>query len=170
MGQVFWTSVVAALGQCVTLFWWRVLPKSAIAGTVVGAAASILITIEQAAKEWNYAYLVPAYVNGNQLMFFFKATANLESVTIAHYPTGQNGGPLDVIPLIRQGKESWPAIALSVGDWIFDIDALGAYGKVLQRIVIEQRDGRPVLTFSPVDRKGTHTTVCYTPKQRPSLC
>jgi len=123
------------------------------------------------APQWNHAYLVPGYIDGSQIVFFFRSTGNLKMVSVDLYRTGTDFRPYQLYPLIREGRESLPNVRLPVGDWTLDIDAVGRYGKMLERIIIETDSvGKPVVTFMRVTRNRDGVLMCQTPKQRPPLC
>ena len=72
----------------------------------------------------------------------------------------------NLINLIREGRESVPRVMLSMDDWTFDIDALGPYGKIAQRIIVAIDNGEPVVSYMQVVRKDTHGVIYQTPKRR----
>jgi hypothetical protein len=98
--------------------------------------------------QWDYARLellpnVP--IIDGKATFVFRATANLQSVSFAMGKTDEPAArTYDLIYLIREGRESLPRVTVSMGDWTFDIDALGAYGKIAQHCMSSEHFGRSV--------------------------
>ena len=156
--------------------------KSAIrfAG-IIGILATLVVALVGVLPEWDYAYLVPAPSryrhDPGQILFFYRATANLQSVTVNKFNL-KTGDPLPLPvdgahpPLIRKGQELSPNLTLPVGDWGFEIDALGECGKVREEISIRSQDGSdPIVTSLRVIRKCTGVVICQMPTLRsPPAC
>lgn len=170
MSAIFWLSIVATFAQALVFLFGKARhkPVLAIAGTV-GFVATAGIAVVQGIQDWDYAYLVPVSPIGNQILFVYRSTGNLQLVTVNKFDW-QTGRPLPIEQprLIRKGKESTPNVQLPIGDWGFDIDALGDCGKVLERIVIEPApaNGYPTVTFVRVKRKCTRVLICQTPPMK----
>jgi hypothetical protein len=175
---IFVLTAVLAFTQFATAWYGREMaparfgdkPLLALSAIALFAAVGIAATTtaDEISPEWQYARLVPVGSVGDKVIFFFRATANLQSVSYARYTTSNlNMGAYTLIPLIRKGMESLPREALSQGDWTFDIDALGDYGKVLQRIIIDDdANGKPAVIYSRVMRKFVGSVICQSPKRR----
>lgn len=178
MGWTFWLSLIAGLTQGASFLWGRLLPPNQTAlmiAAVIGGVAAFAITVLQGLAVTDSAYMVEAHKFSNGVMFFFNATADLQTVSFDGYNANdprQYLFPYQEIH-IRSGINSVPNYLVPVGDWKFDIDALGYYGKVLQEIVIEQSDGKPpMVTFTSVHRKNlTGDLICrYPPIKLVPVC
>jgi hypothetical protein len=71
----------------------------------------------------------------------------------------------DRLEHVRHGAQADTVYGIGIGDWTSDVDAPGAHGKVLQHLIIEEKDGTPTATFSRVTAKDRHgLRMCQTPR------
>jgi len=171
---------IAAIAQLASLYWGITTPlkeqrshahrlRLATAAAVGILCLFIFGVRERLAKaqpDYDYAYLVQmGTTNNDEAAFFFNATHNIDVIDVALWVTN---GPFlrrNRFEHIRQGMQADYLYALGIGDWTLDIDAPGEHGKMLQRLIIEERNGSPVVTFSRVIEKGDHgLRKCQTPR------
>jgi hypothetical protein len=179
--------IIAAVTQFASVYWGLTTPLKEQRGHAyrlrLAAAAGIGILClailglrERSAKaqpDYDYAYLVPAGTANDQVLFFFKSTHNIDVLDVALWVTKGSFQRRDRFEHIRQGAQADTIYPLAIGDWTLDIDAPGEHGKMLQHLIIERKDGIPVVTFSRVTEKGTHgLRMCQTPRTQLgiSLC
>lgn len=88
MGWTFWLSLIAGLTQGASFLWGRILPPNQaaliIAG-VIGGVAVFTISLLQGFATTDSAYLVEAGKFSNGILFFFNATADLQTVSFDGY-------------------------------------------------------------------------------------
>jgi hypothetical protein len=115
--------------------------------------------------DYDYAYLVQIGAKNNEGVFFFNATHNIDVIDVALRMTDGPYQRRDRFEHIRQDVQSDIDYRIGIGDWTLDIDAPGQYGKVLQHLIIEEKDGLPTVTFSRVTLKDGHgLRMCQTPR------
>ena len=171
--------LVAAVAQLAPFYWnltvalkeqhsYRNRLQFFIAGAVGVLCLTIIGVRENVARSQtdnDYAYLVPAGAANNEAVFFFDATNNLNVVDVALRVTDGPYRRRDRFEHIREGVQADILYHVGIGDWTLDIDAPGEHGKMLQHLIIEEKDGLPTVTFSRVTRKGNHgLRMCQTPR------
>jgi hypothetical protein len=106
--------------------------------------------VARSQTDYDYAYLVPAGAANSEAVFFFDATNNLNVLDVALRVTDGPYRRRDRFEHIRKGVQADILYHVGIGDWTLDIDALGEHGKILQHLIIEEKDGLPAVTFSRV--------------------
>ena len=136
------------------------------AATAIGILAimanSFLERWNKSQPQYDYAYLVPIST--------FNATDNLDVLDVALRTTRGAYQRRNRFDHVRRGAQSDTIYAIGPGDWTLDIDAPGDHGKVLQRLLIENENGKPAVTFSRVTRKDSYNLVmCQSPTTRKGI-
>ena len=122
------------------------------------------------APDYDYAYLVPAGAIDGEAAFLFNATHNIGVLDVALRVTDGPYRRRDRFEHIREGVQGDVLYRIGIGDWTLDLDAPGRYGKILQRLIIEEKDGLPTVTFSRVTQKSNHgLRLCQTPRTQLSI-
>jgi hypothetical protein len=171
--------LIATAAQLGAVYWEFTIPpkerhsyRNRLHFAIAGAIGILcLVTIglgdvwARSKPDYDYAYLVAAGTINNEAAFFFDATHNIDVLDVALRVTDGPYRRRDRFDHVRQGVQSDFIYRVGLGDWTLDLDAPGEYGKVLQRLIIEEKDGLPIVTFSRVMRKGGHgLKVCQTPR------
>jgi hypothetical protein len=119
----------------------------------------------KARPDYDYAYLVQIGAKDDEGVFFFNASANIDVLDITLRVTDGPYQRRNRFEHIREGVQSDIDYRIGIGDWTLDIDAPGQHGKVLQHLIIEEKDGLPTVTFSRVTLKsGQGLRMCQTPR------
>jgi hypothetical protein len=171
--------LVAASAQLGAVYWeFTITPKErhsyrnrlhfAIAGAIVVLCVGMIglrDVLARSKPDYDYAHLVPAGAINNEAAFFIDATHNIDVLDVALRVTDGPYRRRDRFEHVRQGAQSDFIYSVGLGDWSLDLDAPGESGKVLQHLIIEEKDGVPIVTFSRVTRKGGHgLRMCQTPR------
>jgi hypothetical protein len=163
LGAVYWELTIAPKER----HSYRNRLHFAIAGTIAVLCIGTIglrDLLVRSKPDYDYAYLVPAGAVGTEAAFFFDATHNIDVLDVALRVTDGPYRRRDRFDRVRQGVQSDFIYRVGLGDWTLDVDAPGEYGKVLQHLIIEEKDG-PIVTFSRVTRKGYHgLKICQTPR------
>lgn len=164
LGAVYWDLTIDPKERHI----YRNRLHFAIAGVISVLCVAIIGLRDLSARskpDYDYAYLVPAGAINTEAAFFFNATHNIDVLDVALRATDGPYRRRDRFDHIRQGVQSDFIYRIGLGDWTLDVDAPGEYGKMLQHLIIEEKDGLPILTFSRVTRKGYHgLKMCQTPR------
>ena len=164
LGAVYWELTIAPKDR----HGYRNRLHFPIAGTIAVLCIGTIGLRDLLARskpEYDYAYLVPAGAIDMEAAFFFNATHNIDVLDVALRVTDGPYRRRDRFDHIRQGVQSDFIYRIGLGDWTLDVDAPSEHGKVLQHLIIEEKDGLPIVTFSRVTRKGNHgLKICQTPR------
>jgi hypothetical protein len=170
---------ISAATQLAALYWGITTPLKEqrsyvyrlrlVVATAIGVLSIAIFAFrEQLAKttsDYDYAYLLPIGAEKDQAVFFFNATHNLDVLDVALRITNGPYQRRDRFDHIREGLQSDFPYSIRIGDWTLDIDAPRKYGKMVQHLIIEEKDGVPTVTFMRVTRKGNHgLRMCQTPR------